>query len=148
MSSAGHSTTVVLVCHAPLATALHAVACHAFGQGLADLQTLDVMAGATPDAVADDIDRLLVGCGSPTPLLFLTDVQGATPANGIARWCARQQSQAGIPPGDHPPMLAGVSLPLLLRALTHRHQPAESLAQELLGCTRALPCRMENPGPP
>lgn len=138
------TTTLILVCHAPLATALHAVGCHAFSQGLADVQTIDVMAGATPANVADQISAIHQAAGSPAEVLLLTDLQGATPSNGVDLWCQQRAAQGHA----CPPAVAGVSLPLLLRAVTHRHQPAEALAQELLGCSRAHPCRIENPSQP
>lgn len=138
------TTTLFLVCHEPLATALHAVGCHAFPQGLAGVRAIDVLAGATPDDVAQQIDAAHHAAGSPSEVLLLTDLQGATPSNGVDLWCQQRAAQGH----RCPPAVAGVSLPLLLRAVTHQHQPAEALAQELLGCSRAHPCRIENPESP
>ena len=44
-----------LVCHAPLASALHAVACHGFGRSLSDVEVIDVLSSQEPEQVSQAI---------------------------------------------------------------------------------------------
>ena len=46
-------TSLILICHAPLGHALHAVACHAFGRYIAEVVVADIAANSSlDDAVA------------------------------------------------------------------------------------------------
>ena len=55
-------------------------------------------------------------------MLILADVLGATPCNVAQRLLT----------GERTRLLAGVNLPMLLRALTYRAEPLEALAQRAL----------------
>lgn len=134
-----NSTQLFLVCHAPLGSALHAVACHGFGQKLSDVLVLDVLSSQSPDQVAEGLHQLWQDNGRPQEVLVITDLLGATPANGAQRWLKQLVAQAGV----HGLGLAGVSLPGLLRALTYRELPAQALVDKLLedpgqGCCSLL----------
>lgn len=131
----GGETLLVLVCHAPMASALHAIACHGFGVTLCAVRVIDVPSSATPESVEAEIESQWADSGQPPEVLILTDLLGATPSNGVTQWLARvPQSRAGI---------TGVSLPMLLRALGHRDEPARVLAARLrataLDTTTLLP---------
>ncbi len=107
-----------------MASALHAVACHGFSQKLSDLQVLDVLESQKKEQVAERLQHLWEASGRPANVLILTDLLGATPANGVSAWMAHSPCEsAGV---------AGVSLPMLLRALTHRDEPPTALAQRIL----------------
>ncbi|MEY3572767.1 MAG: hypothetical protein RJA77_682 [Pseudomonadota bacterium] len=122
-------TLIVLTCHAPMASALHAVACHGFGMTLSAIRVVDVLSSATPSTVIDELEALWVQEGRPEQVLVLTDLLGATPSNGVNQWLARApQTRAG---------LTGVSLPMLLRALSHRDQPARALGERLMASAHA-----------
>lgn len=115
------ATCLFLVCHAPLASALHAVACHGFGRRLDEVEVIDVLASQSPEQVQRQITDRWQALGCPSEVLLLTDLAGATPANGVARWL-----------GEHPGHgLAAASLPTLLRALTYKSLTAEALHQKL-----------------
>lgn len=134
-----NSTQLFLVCHAPLGSALHAVACHGFGQKLSDVIVLDVLSSQTPQQVAENLTQLWQDNGRPTEVLVVTDLLGATPANGAQLWLKQLRTQAAIQGLG----LAGVSLPGLLRALTYRELPAHALVDKLLqdpgqGCCSLL----------
>lgn len=135
MSTDSPQTLIVLACHAPMASALHAVACHGFGMTLRAIGVLDVPSSATPNSVKEQLEALWVQDGCPEQVLVLTDLLGATPSNGVNHWLALSpETRAG---------LTGVSLPILLRALSHREQPARSLADRLqasaTACITQLP---------
>ena len=52
-------TTVLIIAHAPLASALRAVAQHAYPDGAADVQSLDVPRDATAEQVEADARALI-----------------------------------------------------------------------------------------
>ena len=130
------TTRLFLVCHAPLASALHAVACHGFGRRLEEVEVIDVLASQSPEQVEKQITARWEELGCPTELLLLTDLAGATPANGIARWLKHHPGQG----------LAAASLPTLLRALTYKELDARSLHQKLCASEHASCCTISGQG--
>lgn len=119
---------IVIIAHAPLASALRQCVAHVFPDRLGGVVAVDV----PPDApVAQSIAqaRQAVGLLGQAPLLLLTDVLGATPCN-----VARQLQE-----GRQALLLAGVNLPMLLRAVTYQHEPLdELLARALQGGTQGV----------
>jgi PTS system ascorbate-specific IIA component len=128
-------TQIILVCHAPLASALHAVACHGFHQHLSDVIAIDVLSEERKEQVCARIDAAWQEAGSPMAVLLLTDLHGATPSNGASLWLSSQTPDAAG--------VAGVSLPLLLKALTYKHLPPAALAAHLLESQADCGCRLE-----
>jgi PTS system mannose-specific IIA component len=112
-----------LVCHAPLGSALHAVTCHGFGRSLTDVEVLDVLSSQSPEQVSEAITLRWQELGAPTSVFFLTDMVGATPYNGVVTFMKEYPKIAlGV---------AGVSLPVLLRAITYRSLDANKLLTKL-----------------
>ena len=97
---------VVLVAHAPLASALLACAAHVFPEALSFVHALDIPADEPPEASLARVQALHSSNGLER-CLVLTDVLGATPCNIAVRWA----QTAGWP------VLAGVNVPMLLRAM-------------------------------
>ncbi|MCD6026299.1 MAG: fructose transporter subunit [Solimicrobium sp.] len=101
---------ILIVCHIPLGSAFLTVVRHVFGHELECLEAIDVMPTQHADEITllaqQAISRLNTGQG----VLVLTDILGATPAN------AGQQLDVS----GQVAVLAGLSLPMLLRALTYR----------------------------
>ncbi len=120
-------TLLVLVCHAPLGQALHAVACHAFGRYIADVVVADIAANSSLDEATATIEKIWRHEGSPTEVLLLADLLGATPSNAASAWLSLHKD-------IHAHGLTGVSVPMLLKALTYRELPAAELAQKLADC--------------
>jgi len=128
-------TQIILVCHAPLASALHAVACHGFHQHLADVIAIDVLSEERKEHVCERIQAAWQEAGTPKAVLLLTDLHGATPSNGASLWLSSEAPDAAG--------VAGVSLPLLLKALTYKHLPPVALAAHLLESQADCGCRLE-----
>ncbi|NDH97238.1 MAG: hypothetical protein EBZ17_07235, partial [Actinobacteria bacterium] len=61
-------------------------------------------------------------------VLLLTDLHGATPSNGASLWLSSQAPNASHAPCPDVAGVAGVSLPLLLKALTYKHLSPAALA--------------------
>ena len=134
-------TQIILVCHAPLASALHAVACHGFHQHLADVIAIDVLSEERKEHVCERIQAAWQEAGTPKAVLLLTDLHGATPSNGASLWLSSQAPD--VAGGADAAGVAGVSLPLLLKALTYKHLPPTALAAHLLESQADCGCRLE-----
>lgn len=107
---------LLVIAHAPLASALQAVAAHLFPDAAATMLVRDVSAEEAPEAVEASLAAPLAELGD-AELLVLTDVFGATPCN-VAR-------RLGDRPGAR--VLVGVNVPMLWRALGHLHEPLDKL---------------------
>ncbi|MGA7813025.1 PTS sugar transporter subunit IIA [Caballeronia sp.] len=112
---------ILIIAHAPLASALRECITHIYGGLPARIGVIDVMPDCDPVEVRafarSEIDRLKEDNGA----IVLTDVFGATPAN-IAQSLA----------SDSVCVLAGVNLPMLVRAVCYRTTPLETLAEKSL----------------
>lgn len=117
---------LLILAHAPLATALHSVACHAFSELAAHVSALDVEPNAAADVVERRARALLVDGGET---LVLTDVFGATPANVAQRLADSTRVR----------VVAGVNVPMLWRALNYAGLPLDELVtRTLAGGTQGI----------
>ena len=112
---------VLLIAHAPLAHALRECALHVFADAGDDIGALDVDAHEPPEQTLARAQALRARWGE-RPVLVLTDVFGATPCNVAQR----------LADGERTQLLAGVNLPMLLRAITYRAEPLAAMAQRAL----------------
>ena len=127
---------ILIVSHGTFGESLIHSASHVLGKRPLFLRQLGVTVHDDPDAilpVAEDLIRFLdQGQG----VLVLTDIYGATPSN-----IAVKLLQPGRVEG-----LAGVNLPMLVRALTYRDEPlAVVLEKSLSGASEGI-LRMDHPG--
>jgi PTS system mannose-specific IIA component len=111
------STSILIIAHAPLAHALRECALHVFADCADSVVALDVHAQQPPEETLAQAHILLERMG-PGPILVLTDVFGATPCNIAQR----------LVDGVNSRLVAGVNLPMLLRAVCYRAEPLESVA--------------------
>lgn len=113
---------ILLLTHAPLGHAFIEAAAHVFHGQPEQLEAIDVWANQEPQEVRrlaqEAISRLDRGDG----VLVLTDVVGGTPCNCTLSLC--------IP--DHVEVIAGISLPMLLRALTYRNELLSLVAERAI----------------
>lgn len=112
---------IVIIAHAPLATALQQCVAHVFADRAQDVVAVDVQPLASV-AQSVALAQQAAERFAQAPLLLLTDVLGATPCN-----VARQLQE-----GRSARLLAGVNLPMLLRAVTYQHEPLDELAARAL----------------
>lgn len=114
--------SILLIAHAPLAHALRQCALHVFPDVEPWIDALDVqpqMPAEESLATARILLQQQLGRGPRAQVLMLTDVFGATPCN------VAQQ----LVDGARTRLVAGVNLPMLLRAVTYRHEPLEAQVQ-------------------
>ena len=116
-------TTVLIIAHAPLASALRAVAQHAYPDCAVDVQALDVSRDATAEQVEADA-RSLIAQQPDSEILVFTDVFGATLLLGSPR--VR--------------VIAGVNVPMLWRTLCYgTNEPLDALvARAVAGATQGV----------
>ena len=108
---------ILIVAHAPLASALRDCALHVFPECASGVQALDIAPNASPE------ESLLLAKAAMSRLnakqvLLLSDVFGATPSN------VAQKLNDGLDTR----LIAGVNMPMLLRSVCYRHETLDALA--------------------
>ncbi len=135
---------ILIIAHAPLASALKACATHTFPDCAASVEALDV----PPDQPVEETEaqaRVLLARVQRPDALIITDVFGATPCNVAQR----------LADGVHVQVVAGANVPMLWRSLCYRHEPIETLAaravagaaQGVMQLGDPLPQSQQNPSP-
>jgi PTS system ascorbate-specific IIA component len=112
---------VLIVAHAPLASALKAVASHVYADCRHPVEALDVPPEADVGHVQTQAQALMA-MGSEREWLVLTDVFGATPCNAMA------QLADTLGPTRPMHVLAGVNVPMLWRTLCYADESLDALA--------------------
>lgn len=119
---------ILIIAHAPLASALRQCALHVFPDAGSALAALDVEAQTPPEQTLEQARQLQQQLGMPQTLV-LADLFGATPSNVAAK----------LVDGIHSRLLTGVNLPMLMRAICYRHESLESLvSRAMMGATQGV----------
>lgn len=122
------TTRLFIIAHAPLAHALRECALHVFPDCWQDVLALDVPPHEPPETTLSAARALMAQQGE-SPVLVLTDLFGATPCNVAQRLVDGVQSR----------LVAGVNLPMLLRAVSYLGEPLDALvARALVGGTQGV----------
>jgi len=120
--------------HAPLGQAFIAAVTHVFRSRPDRLEAIDVAADQDTNEVKAlarlAIERLDDGSG----VLVITDVMGGTPSN-----CTLPLSMPG-----HVDVIAGISLPMLLRAITYRNDTLDVVVEMALAGGQGGALRVDN----
>jgi PTS system ascorbate-specific IIA component len=123
---------ILLIAHAPLANALRQCALHVFPDCGGLVMAIDVQPNLSPDETfgtariaLDQLQRMPQVQG----VLVLTDIFGATPSNVAQK----------LVDGVGARLITGVNLPMLLRAVTYRHEPLDTLvSRAVVGGTQGV----------
>jgi PTS system ascorbate-specific IIA component len=119
---------ILIIAHAPLASALRQCVLHVFADAEPALAAFDVQPNVPPEETLASAGLALDLLGT-TNTLVLTDMFGATPCNVAHK----------LIDGVHAKLVAGVNLPMLLRCVTYRHEPLDALvARALVGGTQGV----------
>lgn len=113
---------ILIVSHEPLGTALLNCTRHIFGRLPVQLAALDVIPDEDPQVATRAAGDLMSRINDGSGVVVFTDVFGATPSR-IAM---------GLADPGRTVVIAGVNLPMLLKALGHRRAPLEELAELLI----------------
>ena len=108
---------LLLVTHATYGESLIQCACHVLNKRPPQLAQLGVAPQDDPLDLLPAAEHLLQWVDSGKGVLVLTDVFGATPANVAMKLLVPGRIEG----------IAGVNLPMLLRALTYREKDMETL---------------------
>ena len=108
---------LLLIAHAPLASALLAVARHVYAEQSERVEAVDVDPAMTADQAEAAARAALARLGDGD-VLVMTDVFGATPCNVAQR----------LADGRRIRVVTGVNVPMLWRSLCYQREPVESLA--------------------
>lgn len=119
---------ILVIAHAPLASALRQCVLHVFPDAADDVAALDVPPNQPPDETLQQA-RILMELQGNADTLVLTDVFGATPCNVATR----------MVDGVHSRLITGVNLPMLLRAVSYRHESLDALvSRAMMGGTQGV----------
>ena len=125
---------ILLMTHAPLGQAFIAAAAHVFRGPTERIEAIDVLAdqdlGEVNKLACQAIARLDDGSG----VLVITDIKGGTPAN-----CCNALAEAG-----RVEVIAGISLPMLLRAITYRRDTLDVVVEMALAGGQNGAVRVDN----
>ena len=123
---------ILLIAHAPLANALRQCALHVFPDCGNQVVAIDVQPNLSPEETLGSA-RIALDQLSRNPqvqgVLVLTDIFGATPSNVAQK----------LVDGVNSRLITGVNLPMLLPAVTYRHEPLETLvSRAVVGGTQGV----------
>ncbi len=119
---------VLLIAHAPLASALLSVAGHCYEEKGHLFEAIDVESSMSAEAVESLARAALVRLNAPE-VLVLTDVFGATPCNVAQR----------LSDGISVRVVAGVNVPMLWRSLCYLGEPLDALvARAVSGASQGV----------
>ncbi len=124
---------ILLLTHAPLGQAFIAAASHVFRASPAQVEAIDVIADQNPDDVRALAQAAIARVNDGSGVLVITDVVGGTPANCTLQLCV---------PGEVE-VIAGISLPMLLRAITYRHDTLDIVLEMALAGGQNGACRVD-----
>src|SRR6185436_2220501 len=123
---------ILLIAHAPLANALRQCALHVFPDCGSTVAAIDVQPNLSPEetlgaarVALDQLGRVQQVNG----VLVLTDIFGATPSNVAQKLVDGVRSR----------LITGANLPMLLRSVSYRHEPLETLvSRAMIGGTQGV----------
>lgn len=119
---------IFIIAHAPLASALRQCVLHVFPDTSTGLVALDVQPNTPPEETLAQARIMLAQLNTPTTLV-LVDLFGATPCNVAQK----------LADGVGTKLITGLNLPMLLRAVSYRHEPLDALmARALVGGSQGV----------
>ena len=119
---------ILIIAHAPLASALRQCVAHVFTDHPGGIAALDVQPNTPPEETLAQA-RIMMSQLGTSHALVLADVFGATPCNVAQK----------LVDGVHSKLITGVNLPMLLRTVSYRHESLDALvARALLGATQGV----------
>ena len=111
---------LLLITHGALGDDLLRTAAHTLGQPLERAESVAVSDRDTPETLLVRARAALARLDDGSGVLLLTDMFGATPANVAAKLLANGRVEG----------LSGASLPMVVRALAHRHEALAAVVEK------------------
>jgi PTS system ascorbate-specific IIA component len=121
---------VLIVAHDTLAESLAGAVTHVLGRRPAQFETLRVASTDDPSALVPKARKLVASLDTGEGVLIFSDIYGASPSNLTAKLLRAGRVEA----------VAGVNLPMLVRAFTYRDKGMETMIKKAIsgGCDGVL----------
>jgi PTS system mannose-specific IIA component len=113
---------ILIVAHGNLGDSLIQCATHVLGQRPALLEQFGIQTQDDPCAMLPQMQAMVERLDEGDGVLILSDIYGATPCNIVSK-VVKSGKVIGV---------AGVNLPMLVRALTYRNGDLNALAEKAL----------------
>ena len=119
---------ILIIAHAPLASALRQCVMHVFPDSADAVAALDVQPNVPPEESLAQARAIMRQMQLPQTLV-VTDVFGATPCNVAQK----------LIDGINSKLITGVNLPMLLRTVSYRHESLDALvSRAMIGATQGV----------
>jgi PTS system ascorbate-specific IIA component len=125
---------ILLMTHAPLGQAFIAAVAHVFRSPTERFEAIDVTADQDTREVNELARQAIRRLDDGDGVLVITDIKGGTPSN-----CCNALHEAG-----HVEVIAGISLPMLLRAITYRRDTLDVVVEMALAGAQNGAVRVDN----
>jgi PTS system ascorbate-specific IIA component len=112
-----------MITHQPFGDDLLRVATSILGSTPPGVEAMGVVNDTSPEAILQDADARLARLDKGDGVLILTDIYGSTPANIAVAMLATHERLR---------VVAGLNLPMLLRALTYASLDLDAVADKAL----------------
>jgi PTS system mannose-specific IIA component len=120
--------------HAPLGQAFIAAVAHVFRGPTERFEAIDVTADQDPNEVHQLALAAIARLDGGDGVLVITDIKGGTPSN-----CCNSLADPG-----RVEVIAGISLPMLLRAITYRRDTIDVVVEMALAGAQSGAVRVDN----
>jgi PTS system mannose-specific IIA component len=125
---------ILLLTHAPLGQAFIAAATHVFHTEPERVEAIDVLADQDLALINQSALQAIARLDEGDGVLIITDVMGGTPSN-----CCLKLADPG-----RIEIIAGLNLPMLLRALTYRYDTIDVTVEMALAGGQSGAVRVDN----
>jgi PTS system ascorbate-specific IIA component len=121
---------ILIVAHGSLSESLAGAVTHVLGARPSQFETLQVAATDDPQQLLPQARALVAALDTGDGLLIFADIYGATPCNLASKLLVPGRIEA----------IAGVNLPMLVRAFTYRDKGMETIIKKAIsgGCDGVL----------
>lgn len=129
---------ILIVSHGAFGEALIHCASHVLGKRPLNVRQVGVTMHDDPEAILPQAQELVRQLDDGDGVLVFTDILGATPSNIASRLLSPGKIEG----------VSGVSLPMLIRALTYRNEPLAVVVDKAMSaareCTVHIHCESGN----
>ena len=123
---------ILIVSHGAFGEALIHCASHVLDKRPLKVRQVGVTVHDDPDAIFPQAQELVRQLDDGDGVLVLTDILGATPSNIASRLLVPGKVEG----------VSGVSLPMLIRALTYRTEPLATVVEKTMSASRECTVHM------
>jgi PTS system ascorbate-specific IIA component len=116
---------ILIVAHTPIASAMLDFLDHIYGSIPDKIQALDISAHEDTKISTQRLQAAVEIVSDSKQVLIITDILGATPANVAGKFALNDTENQVM-------VITGLNLSMLLRAVSHRHEPLEQIVEKAI----------------